>query len=82
MSATTAFKVAFRIALVTVLFSILGFAVGGLLGIVSIAVMRAAHIPIKVQDALWFGAVPGGVLGAIAGAAIITISERRSRPSS
>ena len=67
-----------RVVVVTVLFTILGFAVGGLIGVVSITIMRAAHLPINVQQALWFGAVPGAVLGAIAGVMVIAISERRN----
>ncbi len=69
----------FRIVLVTALFAILGFAVGGFLGIVSISVMRASHIPITMQNALWFGSIPGAVLGAIAGFVVITVSERRTQ---
>jgi hypothetical protein len=67
-----------RVLLVTALFTMLGFALGGFLGILSIGIMRAAHIPINLQDALWFGAIPGGIIGAIAGLVIITISERRA----
>ena len=79
MNLTNSMKVGFRMVLVTGLFTMLGFALGGLLGILSIVLMRAGHIPINVQDAIWFGAVPGGVLGCIAGFIIITISERRAR---
>jgi hypothetical protein len=79
VSTAAALKIAFRIVLVTVLFTILGFALGGLLGIISLSVMRAAQLPLDMENALWFGAVPGGVLGMIAGAVIITVSERRAR---
>jgi hypothetical protein len=68
-----------RLVVVTLLFTILGFAVGGLIGVVSISIMHAAHLPINVQEALWFGAMPGAVLGMIAGVVIITISERHTR---
>ena len=81
MSATAAIKIAFRVALVTALFTMLGFALGGLIGILSVSIMRMAAIPVNLQSALWFGAIPGGVLGLIAGATIITVSEKRSRRS-
>lgn len=81
MSATAAIKIAFRVALVTALFTMLGFALGGLIGILSVSIMRMAAIPVNLQNALWFGAIPGGVLGLIAGATIITVSEKRSRRS-
>jgi hypothetical protein len=64
--------------LVTLLFTILGFAVGGFLGIVSIVVMRTAHIPLNVLDALWFGALPGGALGCVVGLVVVSISEKRA----
>jgi energy-coupling factor transporter transmembrane protein EcfT len=78
VNAANFIKVVFRVVLVTVLFTILGFALGGLIGVVSISIMRAAHIPIGVQDAIWFGAAPGGLLGCITGLVIITVSERRA----
>lgn len=79
MSATAAIKIAFRVALVTVLFTILGFALGGLVGILSVSIMRMAAINANLLNALWFGAIPGGVLGMMAGAIIITVSETRAR---
>jgi pilus assembly protein TadC len=79
VSAAAGLKVAIRVVLVTVLFTLLGFAVGGFLGVVSVIVMRAAHLPISVQGALWFGAIPGGVLGMIVGRVIISVSEKRAR---
>lgn len=79
MNATAGLKVAIRVVLVTALFTILGFAVGGFLGVVSVIAMRAAQIPINVQDALWFGSVPGGVLGMMVGLVIISVSEKRAR---
>ncbi len=78
-SAATTGKVLFRVALVTALFTMLGFALGGFLGVVSIVALRAAHLSITLQDALWFGAIPGGVLGLVAGLVIITVSEQRER---
>ncbi len=78
MSSIKILKIGFRIVLVTLLFTILGFAVGGLIGIVSISAMRAAHLPVDMQNAIWFGAVPGGLLGSIAGFVLITISEKRT----
>jgi hypothetical protein len=77
-SAVTTLKIAFRVALVTVLFTILGFAVGALIGILGVSILRMAAIPVDMQNALWFGAVPGGVLGGIAGLVIIWISEKRA----
>ncbi|MGZ4812527.1 MAG: hypothetical protein ACXVZR_04925 [Terriglobales bacterium] len=79
MSFTAAVKLLFRVALVTIAFAMLGFALGGLLGILSVIVMSAARVPVNMMNSLWFGAVPGGVLGCIAGLIIITISEKRSR---
>lgn len=79
MSATTLLKLTFRVVLVTVLFGILGFAIGGFLGIISVVIMRAAQLPIGMQGALWFGAVPGGVLGCLGGLVVITISEKRAQ---
>jgi hypothetical protein len=78
VNATNFIKVVFRVVLLTVLFTILGFALGGLIGILSITLMRAAHILIGIQDAIWFGAVPGAMLGCIAGLVIISVSERRA----
>ncbi len=71
--------VGFRIAIFMVLFAILGFAMGGFLGILAISLMRAAHLAITMQDALWFGAIPGAVAGAITGCVVITISEQRTQ---
>ena len=76
---THAAKATFRVALVTALFTMLGFALGGFLGVVSIVALRAAHLSITPRDALWFGAVPGGVLGLVAGLVIIIVSEQRER---
>jgi hypothetical protein len=78
-SAVTLFKIVFRVALVTVLFTILGFAVGALIGILGVSILRMAAIPVNMQNALWFGAIPGGVLGCIAGLVIISISETRAQ---
>ncbi len=72
-------KVLFRVILVSALFAMLGFALGGLIGVVSVIVMLAAHLPVSLQNAIWFGAVPGGAIGCLAGIVIITISERRVR---
>ena len=74
-----AIGVAFRVVLVTALFTMLGFALGALIGILSVSIMRIAALPVNLQNALWFGAIPGGVLGCLAGFVIITISESRIR---
>lgn len=71
-----------RVVVVTILFTMLGFALGGLIGVASISIMQAAHLPISLQDALWFGAIPGAVLGFVAGLVVITISERRAHTRS
>jgi hypothetical protein len=60
----------------------LGFALGALIGILSVNILRMAAIHVNMQGALWFGAVPGAVLGMIAGATIIAISEQRARKKS
>jgi hypothetical protein len=78
VSPGSAIGVAFRVVFVAVLFTILGFALGALIGILSVSILRLAAIPVNMQNALWFGALPGGVLGGIAGLVIITISERRT----
>jgi hypothetical protein len=71
-------KTAFRVLLVTVLFAMLGFAIGGFIGLLSILLMSAAHIRTNLQDALWFGALPGCALGSLAGLVIIAVSEKRA----
>ncbi len=72
-------KLLFRVVLVTALFAMLGFALGGLIGVVGIIVMLASHLRVNVQNAIWFGALPGGAIGCLAGLIVITISERRTR---
>lgn len=81
MSSFKLIKIAFRAGLVTALLTMLGFALGGLIGILSLGITRIAGITVNLQNALWFGAIPGGVLGMVAGAVIITVSEMRSRRS-
>ncbi|MGI9102991.1 MAG: hypothetical protein ACR2IF_11170 [Terriglobales bacterium] len=74
---TLAIMVGYVLAVVG--FAILGFAVGGLLGVLSLTVLRASHVQLNMLNALWFGAIPGGALGCVVGLIMITRSETRAK---
>ena len=72
-----------RVAIVAVLFTILGFSLGLLLGIVATAALNATGITRQsMQAALWAFAIPGAVLGLIAGLVVMAVTETRASNSS
>jgi hypothetical protein len=66
-----------RVVIVTGAVAGLGFALAGLLGIIVMATMNATGAPENMQAALWAYAIPGGILGAVVGFAVIVWSERK-----
>ena len=67
-----------RVVVVTFAFGVLGFAFGGLLGIIAISVINLAGAPTDMSMALFAGAMPGAVIGALVGLVVIVRSERRA----
>ncbi len=67
-----------RVIVVTVAFGILGGGVGALMGIIGVAIINAAGVPTDMSMALFTGAVPGGLIGAVIGFVVIVRSERRA----
>jgi hypothetical protein len=65
----------------TLLFGLLGFALGALAGIVALAALNAAGSPYNMQLALRVGALPGAALGMIAGVVMTAVFERRAKPA-
>jgi hypothetical protein len=67
-----------RVVVVTFAFGVLGFAFGGLLGIIAISVINLAGAPTDMSMALFAGAMPGAVIGVLVGLVVIVRSERRA----
>ena len=67
-----------RVVIVTVAFGVLGLAFGGLLGIIAISVINLAGEPTDMSMALFTGAMPGAVIGALVGLVVIVRSESRA----
>ena len=65
-----------RVIVVTIAFGVLGMGVGGLLGIISISVINLAGELTDMSMALFAGALPGAVIGALVGLVVIIRSER------
>lgn len=74
------FLMAVRVVVLTVAFTLLGFAFGGLLGIVCVAILRAMGNNLDMYMAIG-GAVPGAGIGAVVGFVIALVSERRHAQS-
>ncbi len=68
-----------RVVVVTFAFGVLGFALGGLLGIIVLGTMQATGVPENMHAAFSGFAVPGGIVGALAGLAAMLYSEKRER---
>lgn len=64
-----------RIVVVTIAFGVLGLGVGGLLGIISISIISLVGEHTDMSMALFAGALPGAVIGALVGLALIVRSE-------
>jgi hypothetical protein len=67
-----------RVVVVTFAFGVLGLGFGGLLGIIAISVINLAGEPTDMYMALFAGAMPGAVIGALVGLVVIVRSERRA----
>jgi hypothetical protein len=67
-----------RVIVMTVAFGVLGMGVGGLLGIIAVAVINMAGVATDMSMALFAGAMPGAVIGALMGFAVIVRSERQA----
>lgn len=67
-----------RVVVVTFAFGVLGFAFGGLLGIIAISVINLAGAPTDMSMALFAGAMPGAVIGVLVGLVVIVKSEHRA----
>ncbi len=57
----------------------IGFALGGLTGIVSLLIINALGPARDMYQALHLGAFPGAVVGLIGGLIFVSLSERRAR---
>lgn len=67
-----------RFLIITVAFAILGGGLGTLMGIVGLSIINVAGEHTNMGLALFFGALPGLVIGALAGMVVIIIFERRA----
>ena len=67
-----------RVAIVTVAFGVLGLGVGGLIGIIGIAIINAAGVATDMSLVLFVGAMPGAVIGLAFGLLMIVRSERQA----
>ena len=75
---TNPIAILIRVVVVTVAFGVLGFAFGGLLGIIAISVINLAGAPTDMSMALFAGAMPGAVIGVLVGLVVIVRSEHRA----
>jgi hypothetical protein len=67
-----------RFVVIAIAFGVLGFAIGGFVGIIMTAVTNATGMTQQsMLAALWVFAIPGGVFGVIAGAVITVLQETR-----
>jgi len=64
-----------RIVVVTLAFGVLGLGLGGLFGIISIAIINLAGQTTDMSMALFAGGAPGAVIGALTGLVLMIRSE-------
>lgn len=70
-----------RFVVLSIAFGLIGFALGGLLGIIMTALTNAAGMTQQsMLAALWVFAIPGGIFGVIAGAVVTVLQDMRARP--
>jgi hypothetical protein len=67
-----------RIVVFTAAFAVLGFALGGLMGIVAIAVINLAGERTDMVMALFAGALPGAGIGLAVGFIVMVRSEMKA----
>ena len=67
-----------RIVIVTLAFGILGLGLGGLFGIISIAIINLAGQTTDMSMALFAGGAPGAVIGLLTGVVLMVRSERQA----
>ena len=67
-----------RIVIVTLAFGILGLGLGGLFGIISIAIINLAGQTTDMSMALFAGGAPGAVIGLLTGLVLMVRSERHA----
>lgn len=72
-------RVMFRVGLMTALFTLLGFALGGLAGILTLAALNAVGSPRDMHLALPLGALPGAAVGLVTGLVMNQVFERRAK---
>ncbi len=69
----------FRLGLMTALFTVLGFALGALAGIVTLGTLNALGVPHDMHLALPRAALPGAGVGFVTGLVMNRVFERRAK---
>ena len=64
-----------RVVVVTLAFGVLGLGLGGLFGIISIAIINLAGQTTDMSMALFAGGAPGAVIGVLTGLVLMIRSE-------
>jgi hypothetical protein len=72
-------RTVFRVGLMTALFTLLGFALGALAGIVTLGALNAFGSPHDMHLALPLGALPGAAVGFVTGLVMNRVFERRAK---
>lgn len=70
-------SLAIRVVVVTWAVGMLGFALGGLIGIIATATMNVTGAHQSMYAALWYYAIPAGVIGGAVGLVLIIRSEQK-----
>ncbi len=66
-----------RVIVVTVAFGVLGGGVGGVMGIIGVAIINAAGVPTNMYMAIIAGVIPGALIAGVVGLVVIVRSERK-----
>lgn len=72
-------RAGFHVGLMAALFTILGFALGALAGIVTLVALNALGSPHDMHLALPLGAIPGAAVGFVTGLVMNRVFERRAK---